>query len=254
MSEPAVVTAAILVIGNEILSGRTQDANVKFLATGLNEAGVRLKEVRVVPDDEVEIIEAVHALRKKYDYLFTTGGIGPTHDDITAATMAKAFGVRLLRHPEAVERIRVQCERAGIELNEARLRMANIPEGAELVENTVSGAPGFRMENVYVLAGVPMIVEAMFASLRHELTGGAPVMSRALSVRLGEGTIAPLLTEVQDRYGDVDIGSYPSYRAGKFGVSVVCRTADAARLEACIAELDAGLRELGGTPEEEDLG
>ena len=162
MSEEKIVTAALIIIGNEILSGRIQDANLSYIATKLNdEAGIRLTEARVVPDIEAEIVDAVNAMRTKHDYVFTTGGIGPTHDDITAEAVAKAFGRRLVRHPEAYRRLVEQFEKRGLEINEARLRMTNTPEGATLVENGISVAPGFQVENVYVMAGVPQVAHAM---------------------------------------------------------------------------------------------
>ena len=176
------VTAGLLVIGNEILSGRTQDANIAFLGHRLNEIGVRLAEVRVVPDIEADIVAAVNALRARFDYVFTTGGIGPTHDDITAAAIAKAFGVPLIQNPEARARLEGNY-RAG-DLNEARLRMANTPEGAALIDNPVSRAPGFRLENVFVLAGVPVILQAMVAGLRPAIAGGRPMLSRTVTVAI----------------------------------------------------------------------
>ncbi len=237
---PVTVTSAVLIIGNEILSGRTQDANLAYLATGLNSVGVRLMEARVIADVEDEIVAAVNALRAEYDYVFTTGGIGPTHDDITAECVAKALGRPLIQHPEALSRLEAHYERTGFELNEARLRMANTPEGAELIDNPVSSAPGFRVENVHVLAGVPRICQAMFDGIKHTLEGGDPVLSRTVQCRLPEGKLAAGLQAIQDRFAQVDIGSYPSYRAGGFGVAVVLRTPEADALAAAtdaVAEL-----------------
>jgi len=250
MSEPPpesakTVTAALLIIGNEILSGRTQDANLLYLAARLNALGIRLLEARVVPDAEPRIIAAVNALRAQYDYVFTTGGIGPTHDDITAEAVAKAFGVRLLRHPGAVARLRRQYENPS-DLNEARLRMANVPEGGVLIDNPVSGAPGFQIGNVFVMAGVPSIMQAMFESLKDRLVGGAPVRSRTVSTYLAEGQIAEGLAKLQARHPEVEIGSYPFYRQRRFGVSLVIRSTDAAALERAAAGLKALLAELGG--------
>jgi molybdenum cofactor synthesis domain-containing protein len=215
------VTAALLIIGNEILSGRTQDANLAYIALGLNDVGVRLKEVRVVPDDEGEIIAAVNTLRARFTYVFTTGGIGPTHDDITAECIAKAFGVPLLRDPRAVERLKQQI--APENLNEARLRMANIPEGGDLIENPISRAPGFRIGNVHVMAGIPRIMQAMFDGIKGSLKGGKKILSQSIDLYIGEGAIAAGLTDIQNARPDVEIGSYPFSRQGIFGTAIVCR-------------------------------
>ena len=187
MSEEKIVTAALIIIGNEILSGRIQDANLSYIATKLNdEAGIRLAEARVVPDIEAEIVEAVNAMRAKHDYVFTTGGIGPTHDDITAESVAKAFGRKLIRHPEAYRRLVAQFEARGMEINAARLRMTNTPEGANLVENGISVAPGFQVENVYVMAGVPQVAHAMIDSSRRA-SKAANRSSKNTGLLLGEG-------------------------------------------------------------------
>lgn len=252
MPEAKTVTAALLIIGNEILSGRTKDANLPYIAERLNDLGIRLREVRVVPDVCDEIVDAVNALRGRYDYVFTTGGIGPTHDDITAECVAKAFGRELIQNAEARRRMQARYDSMGIELNEARLRMANTPEGAKLVDNPVSGAPGFQMENVFVMAGVPKIMQAMFESLRERLVGGAPLLSRSITCSLPEGTLAGGLAAIQRRHPDIDIGSYPSYASSGFGVAVVLRYTDAAALDAAVREVQALIRELGGTPEERD--
>jgi molybdenum cofactor synthesis domain-containing protein len=242
---PMTVTAALLIIGNEILSGRTKDANLPYLATELNALGIRLLEVRVVPDIEARIVAAVNDLRSAYDYVFTTGGIGPTHDDITAQSIAKAFGVPLRRHPEALSRLARQYRNRS-DLNEARLRMADIPEGGLLVDNPVSGAPGFQLGNVFVMAGVPLIMRAMFESLRHRLTGGAPMRSRTIATNLPEGQIAQRLAELQSRHPEVEIGSYPFYRLGKFGVNLVIRGTEPGAIDRAAEELSAMLRGLGG--------
>ncbi len=247
-----IVTAALIVIGNEILSGRTRDSNVPYLAAGLNGIGVRLCEVRVVADDEAAIVAAVNALRAAHDYVFATGGIGPTHDDITAASVARAFGVPLERNALAVARLEAHYAKSDLELNEARLRMAEMPEGAELIDNPVSGAPGFQIDNVFVMAGVPKIMQAMFEGLRHRLVGGAPMRARTVAVDLPEGTIAGTLEEVQTRYADVEIGSYPYYGSHAFGVKVVLRATDEARLAAAAAALIEALAALGGAPAEEE--
>jgi len=245
------VTAGVLIIGNEILSGRTEDKNLPYLAHGLNEVGVQVREARVVPDLEAAIVEALNALRTAHRYVFTTGGIGPTHDDITAASVARAFGVALERHAEAERRLRAYYARVDtLEVTAARLRMANIPQGAELVDNPVSAAPGFRIENVYVLAGVPSIMRAMFDGVKHTLAGGMPVESRELVVALPESEMAETLGRIQERYPDVDMGSYPFMRAGRFGTSLVLRSTDSARLETALEALREGIRELGTEPEE----
>ena len=243
-----IVTAALCIIGNEILSGRIQDANLAYIATSLNEAGVRLVEVRVVPDIEDRIVEAVNALRARYDYVFTTGGIGPTHDDITAEAVAKAFGRRLIRHPEAYRRLVARYEQTGMQLNEARLRMANTPEGAVLVDNAISVAPGFQVENVYVMAGVPQIAHAMMDWLKPQLKGGRPVRSKTLVCSLGEGNIAVGLREIQERFPAVDIGSYPWYQGGRYGTSIVLRHTDERLLDAAGAEVAALMRQHGEEP------
>jgi len=242
------VTACVLIIGNEILSGRTQDANLAFLAQGLNEVGIRLREARVIADDSAAIVEAVNATRAKFDYVFTTGGIGPTHDDITSACVAQAFGVKLIVHPEAKLILESHYPPGG--LNEARLRMAQVPEGAVLLLNPISRAPGFRIGNVFVLPGVPQIMQAIFNELRHRLQGGARILSRSISCTLGEGTIARDLAALQQRYGDLEIGSYPYFRRSDFGVTLVVRGTERARIAAAIEELKGLIRALGGDPQE----
>ncbi len=182
---PTIVTACVVIIGNEILSGRTQDANLAFLAQGLNEIGIRLREARVIPDDAATIVGTVNEVRRAFDYVFTTGGIGPTHDDITSACVAQAFGVRLILHPEAKRILESHYPPGG--LNEARLRMAQVPEGASLLLNPISRAPGFRIENVFVLPGVPQIMQAIFNELKHRLRGGAKVLSRSVSLHPRRG-------------------------------------------------------------------
>ena len=232
-----MVTAALLIIGNEILSGRTQDANLAFLAQELNEAGIQVREVRVVPDEETEIVAAVNALRAKFDHLFTTGGIGPTHDDITSACVAKAVGRPLIRHPEAERRLLAYYPPEKV--NPARMKMADTPEGAELIDNPVSLAPGFTIENVHVLPGVPSILQAMFAGLKPRLKGGATVLSRTITLYCPEGEIAEDLSGVQARHPEVEIGSYPFARQERFGTSLVFRSPDQTALDAATAELKA---------------
>ncbi len=249
MSGAKVYTAAVLIIGNEILSGRTQDVNLAYLGSQLNAVGIRLREARVVADEEDEIVRAVNECRARYDYVFTTGGIGPTHDDITAACVAKAFGLPLVRNPEAVAVLERHYPPG--QLNEARLRMASTPLGATLIANPVSAAPGFQIDNVFVMAGVPSIMRAMFDGLKHRLAGGAPMLSATVVTDLGEGVIAKDLAALQGRYGDVEIGSYPWFRAGRFGTSLVLRGTDAARLAAAAEEVRALIRALGGEPIDE---
>jgi molybdenum cofactor synthesis domain-containing protein len=235
MEEAKAVTAALIMIGNEILSGRTQDANLAWLAKELNELGIQVREARVVTDDEAAIVEAVNALRARYDYVFTTGGIGPTHDDITSASVAAAFNLPFGTHPEAERRLRAYYPPE--KLNEARLRMAKTPEGARLIDNPVSVAPGFIVENVHVLPGVPSIMRAMFDGLRSSLRGGAPVLSRTITVFAPEGEVARPLGEIQARHPEVEIGSYPFMRQDRFGTSLVFRSPDEARLRMAVEEL-----------------
>jgi len=246
---PATVTACLIVIGNEILSGRTKDKNLGFVAERLTDWGIRLTEARVIPDVEATIVETLNACRARFDYVFTTGGIGPTHDDITAAAVAKAFGVALHRHPEALKIM--QRQHKPEDLNEARLKMADVPEGSVLIDNPVSGAPGFRIGNVHVMAGVPMIMQAMLEGLRHTLVGGAPVRSRAVRAFLPEGAVAEGLGVIQARHPELDIGSYPFYRKGRFGTNLVLRGTDEAVLAQAEGEVGDLIRALGGTPAED---
>ncbi|WP_334129143.1 competence/damage-inducible protein A [Sneathiella sp.] len=232
-----IVTAAILVIGDEILSGRTQDKNMAWLAVRLNELGVQLREARVVPDIEAEIVAGVNALRARYDYVFTTGGIGPTHDDITADSIAAAFGVGIDYHPEAMAILTRHYEISGIEFNEARKRMARIPLGATLINNPVSKAPGFNIENVYVMAGVPTIMQAMFEEIAPDLKGGAKMLSRTIGAGLPEGRVAAKLGELQARYPTVSMGSYPYFKEGSVGTNLVLRSVDREALDAAFEAL-----------------
>ena len=241
MTDERIYTAAVVVIGSEVLSGRVQDVNVNFLALKLNERGVRLREVRIIADDRHTIIATVNALRAQHDYVFTTGGIGPTHDDITAESIAAAFAVALERNPHAVA---ILDEYYGDRINEARLRMANIPAGAELLDNPVSRAPGFRVGNVYVLPGVPRIMQAIFDGLAATLAGGRPVLSSTVSAFVGESLIASGLEAIQNRYQDVEIGSYPYSRNQRHGCALVSRCVDNKRLAAVTGEIVALLRSL----------
>ncbi len=237
------VTAALLIIGNEILSGRTQDVNLNYIAKGLAQVGVRLKEVRVVADDEPAIIVAVNQLRDAYHYVFTTGGIGPTHDDITAECVAKAFGVPLKRDPRAVERLLKQIKPE--DLNEARLRMANIPEGGVLIDNPVSQAPGFRIGNVHVMAGVPRIMQAMFDGVKGTLKGGARILSCSVQIQAPEGLVAAGLAAIQTAAPDVEIGSYPFAKEGRFGTVIVTRGIDRDRVAAVSVQVANMAKDLG---------
>ena len=243
-----VVTAALIIIGDEILSGRTADVNLRYIAERLDALGVRLSEARVVADREDAIVAAVNACRAAHDYVMTTGGIGPTHDDITAAAIAKAFGRPLIRNPEIVAILEDAYRGSDLALNEARLSMADTPEGAVLIDNPVSGAPGFQVENVFVFAGVPRIMQAMFESMTHRLTGGEPLRERAVLVDIGEGTLAAALDDIQKRHAALSIGSYPYYRGGAFGVKLVLRGTDDGELDAAVGEVMAALRDLGGNP------
>lgn len=230
-------TAAMLVIGDEILSGRTRDANMHHLAGQLTEAGIDLTEVRIVSDDAPAIIAAVQALSTSYSHVFTSGGIGPTHDDITADCIAAAFDTPIDIRDDARALLQAHYDRSGQELNTARLRMARIPDGATLIDNPVSTAPGFTLGNVHVMAGVPSVFQAMIASVLPTLSGGAPLLSRSLRVVRGEGDIAGPLGEFAARHPDLSVGSYPFQKDGIYGANLVVRGQDAAALDAAMAEL-----------------
>jgi molybdenum cofactor synthesis domain-containing protein len=247
-TSPEIVTAGFIIIGDEILSGRTKDANLGFIADELVEAGIRLKEVRVISDDEDEIVDTVRALSGKFDYVFTSGGIGPTHDDITCDSVAKAFDLEVSHHPDAVKRMTAHAGNVGVDLNEARMRMARTPDGASLILNPVSAAPGFTVGNVHVMAGVPRIFQAMVKELLPTLKGGAKVHSLAVSSNLGEGRVATGLGEIQARYPDINIGSYPYFRAGNYGTTLVLRGTDIERLRPAAAEVRQLIRDQGGEP------
>ncbi|PXA97901.1 competence/damage-inducible protein A [Nostoc sp. 3335mG] len=238
-------TAALVVIGDEILSGRTQDRNIAQLATWLNAQGIRLKEVRVVPDMQAAIVEAVNTLRARNDYLFTTGGIGPTHDDITVDAIAAALGVPVIIHPEARAVLESYYETRG-GLTEARLRMARVPEGADLIPNRMSGAPGIRIGNrIFILAGVPHIAAQMLDALTGQLEGGRPLVSRTIGGWVAESEIADLLGKTERAHEGVSIGSYPFFREGRVGANFVVRATDPAVVDACVAELMAALAAAG---------
>lgn len=230
-------TAAMLVIGDEILSGRTQDTNTHHLAGRLTEKGIDLCEVRVVSDDAAAIGEAALALSTAWEHVFTSGGIGPTHDDITADAIGAAFGAHVGVREDAREILQAHYDRQGLELNEARLRMARIPDGARLIDNPVSAAPGFVLNNVYVMAGVPTVFKAMVESVLPGLTGGAPLLSRSIRVERGEGDIAGPLASLAERFGDLSFGSYPFISNGVFGANIVIRGVDEKRVDVAAAEL-----------------
>lgn len=243
MSE-RIWTAALVVIGDEILSGRTQDKNVAQIAAWLNVQGIRLAEVRVVPDVQAAIVEAVNALRARNDYLFTTGGIGPTHDDITVDAIAAALGVGVVHHPDAVAVLeRYYATRGGA--TEARLRMARVPDGADLIPNRMSSAPGIRIGNIFVMAGVPHITAGMLDALTGTLEGGRPVVSRTIGCWVAESEVALLLGETEKAHEGVAIGSYPFFREGRTGANFVVRSPDGALVDATIADLTARLEADG---------
>lgn len=245
MTQDKIWTAALLVIGDEILSGRTQDKNIAQVASWLNAQGIRLVEVRVVPDVEAAIVEAVNTLRARNDYLFTTGGIGPTHDDITADSVAKALGVPIDYHPRALALLRARFAKTGSTLNEARMRMARIPEGAELVENTISTAPGFWIENIIVMAGVPAIMQAMLDAVAPKLKTGVKMLSETVRADMREGDIGTELGEVAKAHPDVSIGSYPFFddKTGP-NTNIVIRARDPARLAGVKADVEAMLKRV----------
>ena len=234
--------AALIIIGNEILSGRTKDKNLAYLAEWLNEIGIKLYEVRVIRDDEKEIIDCVNLLRKKYDYVFTTGGIGPTHDDITTDSIAKAFNVELETNPEALKILQSYYKEG--ELNEARLKMTLLPKGAELVENPVTKAPGFKMENVFVMAGIPSIMQGMLEGAKAFLKAGNKMKSKSIDVFMPESYVAEELSKMQDNYPEVEIGSYPFNKEGQFGTSLVMRSANLDTLERCASDVAEMVKKL----------
>jgi len=232
-------TAAMLVIGDEILSGRTRDGNTHYLAGELTNRGIRLMEVRVVADEAAAIIEAVNALRTRWDHVFTSGGIGPTHDDITADAIAAAFGVAITHRADAMALLGAHYARAGLEFNAARQRMARIPDGAALIDNPVSTAPGFTLGNVHVMAGVPSVFQAMVASVLQGITGGQPLLSQSLRVMRGEGEIATPFAALAAEFPDLSMGSYPFTQNGAFGTNLVIRGTDAGQIDAAMTRLCA---------------
>ncbi len=246
MDNPLQYSAAIIIIGNEILSGRTQDTNTAYIAEKLGAQGIRLAEVRVIPDNEARIVATVNELRASHNYIFTTGGIGPTHDDITADSIAAAFGVKIDINDEA---FRTLEKHYGIEhLTPPRAKMARIPHGAKLIPNPVSAAPGFQIENVYVMAGVPRIMQAMFDHVLENLKGGKPVLTVSVSCALPESEMAEDMGRIQEAHPSVDIGSYPHFRAGVLGLSIVVRGTDEALLERVAEEIAAAVRARDDEP------
>ncbi|MBC2667232.1 competence/damage-inducible protein A [Novosphingobium flavum] len=243
--ESRIYTAALIVIGDEILSGRTHDKNIAQVATWLQVQGIRLKEVRVVADETPAIVEAVNALRTRHDYLFTTGGIGPTHDDITVDAIAEALGVAVVIHPEAREILSAYYESRGGGLTEARLRMARVPEGASLIPNRYTGAPGIKWGNIHIMAGVPSITSGMLEALTGTLEGGAPLLSETIGCWVGESEVAALLGQTEKDHPGSQIGSYPFWRDGRTGANFVVRAVEPELLAACVAALVAGLAAAG---------
>ena len=241
MNKKAKVNASILIIGNEILSGRTQDTNTSTLATWLNSIGVSVGEVRVIPDVEKIIVESLNFLRSTYDYVFTTGGIGPTHDDITAQAVSKAFGIKYEAHKEAFKILETYYEPG--KFTEGRQKMAWMPENAKLILNPTSGAPGFNVENVFSLPGVPSILKSMLGGLTNSIVGGEPIKSLTISLRTVESEIASSLKKVQNDNQDVEIGSYPFFHAGKLGVSIVIRSEDQNKIDKCSSQISKFVNE-----------
>ena len=235
MSQNTKFNAAILIIGNEILSGRTQDTNTSTIAQWLNSIGVKVNEVRVIPDIEKTIVDTLNTLRKSNNYVFTTGGIGPTHDDITAESVSKAFGLKYEIHKEAFKILEAYYKPG--EFNEGRQKMVWMPKEAKLILNPTSGAPGFNIENVFCLPGVPSILKSMLGGLKNKIVGGKPIISHTISLRTVESEIANPLTKVQNNNKDVEIGSYPFFQAGKLGVSIVIRSEDQLKIDKCSLEI-----------------
>ncbi len=251
MNNKNLKTVAIIIIGNEILSGRTQDQNISYIGKELEKLGIVLAEVIIIPDVEPTIIDKVKHYSENYDYVFTTGGIGPTHDDITTESIAKAFNVKALRNPEAVA-IMEEYYEPGM-LTEARLKMAEIPEGASLIDNPVSGAPAYQINNVFVLAGVPSIMQAMFQSLVDRLIGGAPILTASVCTNLTESKLADGMTNIQNECEEVSIGSYPYFKRGKSGVNIVLRSTDKTLLCKQIDLIEVLIKETNGKVLEKNL-
>jgi molybdenum cofactor synthesis domain-containing protein len=240
---PDTVLAGLIIIGNEILSGRTQDKNIAWIAQKLDEHGIQLAQVRIVPDVEQDIVDSINALRGRYRYVFTTGGLGPTHDDITATSIAKAFNRLMERNTEALKRLRTYYKTE--DFNDARQRMADMPRDVKLIDNPVSAAPGFIIENVYVMAGVPNIMQAMFDGIVHDLKGGAPLRTKTITCDLREGQIGTAMGKIQDKYTNVVIGSYPFFQDDHVGVSIVLRSANEFDLQRATQDIRAMIDDIG---------
>ncbi len=240
------VTAGIIIIGDEILSGRTKDLNINWIATELNQIGIRLIEARVIIDDKDTIVEVINKFRKKFTYVFSCGGIGPTHDDITTESVASAFNLQLEKNDEAMERLNLHYSNTKIEFNEARQKMAIVPKGATLIDNPVSAAPGFRIENVFVFAGVPRIMQGMFKSISDQLSGGKILNSVTVTSNIGEGLLAKSLEEIERKYADLKIGSYPYFKPNGFGTSIVLRSINKRILKLASQEVLKSIEQNGG--------
>ena len=241
-----VSTAGIIIIGDEILSGRTKDTNINWIATELNNIGVRLIEARIISDDSETIIETVKTFTKKFTYVFSCGGIGPTHDDITTESVARAFNQKLVKDPEAIRRLKIHYEGTNIEFNEARQKMAIIPTNSILIDNPVSSAPGYKIENLFVFAGVPKIMQGMFSTILYDLVGGIKLKSKTVSSNVGEGLIAKDLEQIEKKFKTVKIGSYPYFKPGNFGTSIVLRSEYESLLNQASQDVLSVIIKLGG--------
>ena len=241
-----VSTAGIIIIGDEILSGRTKDTNINWIANELNNIGVRLIEARIISDDSETIIETVKNFTKKFTYVFSCGGIGPTHDDITTESVARAFNQKLVKDPEAMRRLKLHYEGTNIEFNEARQKMAIIPTNSSLIDNPVSAAPGFKIENLFVFAGVPKIMQGMFNTISNDLIGGVKLKSKTVSSNIGEGLIAKDLERIEKKFKNVKIGSYPYFKPGNFGTSIVLRSESEILLNQASETVLSTIIKLGG--------
>ena len=248
MSSNKQPKAIMIVIGNEILSGRTKDKNIGWLAEKLTINGIKLIEARIISDDHDVIVNTIQSLYKRVDYLFTSGGIGPTHDDITTNSIADAFNVKVEINKEALRRLKVHYKDTDIELNSSRMKMACIPKGADLIDNPVSAAPGFRIQNVYVMAGIPKIMQAMLDGILISLKGGDKTISVTISCSIGEGTIAEGISEIEEFHEDVEIGCYPWFRSGTFGSSLVIRSMDRSKIEVAALDVKNLIKKFGGKP------
>jgi len=246
MTNKKEINAGILIIGNEILSGRTKDVNTSTLATWLNSLGIKVNEVRVIPDDQETIINTANELRKKYTYIFTTGGIGPTHDDITTESIAAAFNVDLEKNKIAMNLLKKHYEKSNIDFNKARQKMAIIPKGASLIDNPVSVAPGFNIKNVYVFAGIPKIMQSMFHSISSKLKGGIIIKSKTITCDIGEGKIASDLSQIERQFLNMKIGSYPYFNPQSFGTSIVIRSENIEDIDLALEKLTKIIKQFGG--------